>query len=245
MKSFFTSVGLMVLKSLILRIKKLVNKRLGDKELLKPQDICFRNDQFFFTDQTNVSIFDNNLKLLSSFPVPPQKFGNVPYLTVDDNFIYVTSNSTHNVYIYTKERKVKNTIGSSSRGSADGTFNDPSGLTTNKNTLYVCDLENHRTQAFSTSKFIFENKWGSKGTGNGQFHFPGSISYSVDVLYVGDMFSIQLFTTEGTFIQRIGSRYVGMEEGKFSVIAGICIRQNELYVSDRGNKRIQVFRRKE
>jgi len=209
--------------------QKLDNKKLN---LDTPKNICFYNNQFYITDRKNVSIFNNNLKLVLSFPLPPK--AHVPYITVDDNFIFVTSNATHNVYVYSKEGKLEQTIGS--------TLKNPLGLTTNQNTLYVCDCGNHQIQTFLKNEFTFENKWGRHGTEHGQFDEPETISYCVDVLYVGDKCSIQLFTIEGSFLQRIAVR--GKQIGGFMCgIQGICIRNNELYVSDCGNDRIQVFRR--
>jgi len=58
---------------------------------------------------------------------------------------------------------------------------------------------------------------------------------------VGDYCSVQLFKCEGIFLQRIGGKGYGREEGEFHDVLGICIVRDRMYVSDWGNKRIQVF----
>jgi len=122
-----------------------------------------------------------------------------------------------------------------------GEFNEPRGITLNKDLLYVCDYYNHRIQTFWKVNYIFHNTWGLLGEQNGQFNYPYAICFSEDIVYVGDGCSVQLFTFDGEFIQRIGGKRGGKEEGQFTNALGICIVKNRLYVSDTNNKRIQIF----
>jgi len=64
------------------------------------------------------------------------------------------------------------------------------------------------------------------------------------MIYIGDRFSLQLFSKDCVCRQRIGSHKVGNGMDEFSRIYGICIVNDELYVSDSNNRRIQIFRRK-
>jgi len=75
------------------------------------------------------------------------------------------------------------------------------------------------------------------------FFLPCSICNWENILYVGDSVSVQLFTSEGTFLSRLGDKNVGKKEGQFEGAWGLCCVRDRLYVSDWGNSRIQVFQR--
>jgi len=113
----------------------------------------------------------------------------------------------------------------------------------NNNTLYICDSFNHRIQSLNKNHFSFCTQWGSHGTDNGQFRYPESICNWENILYVGDNVSVQLFTSEGTFLSRLGDKKVGNKKGQFQQAWGLCCVRDRLYVSDRLNSRIQVFQR--
>jgi len=210
--------------------------------LFFPSDIDLYQNCLYIIDKNNVSIFNLQFQLLSSFPIPSTQIFAWNHLKVDDNFIYVTIYSQHQVFIYTRDGKIKNTIGSTSESSKVGEFNKPFGLTLDKNTLYICDYLNHRIQTFSKDDYSFCKQWGSRGRDNGQFIFPYSISYWEGILYVGDDCSVQLFTFEGTFLQRIGGKKEGKDAGQFDRAWGICVVGDRLYVSDYVNERVQVFK---
>jgi len=105
-----------------------------------------------------------------------------------------------------------------------------------------CDYGNDRIQALSKNNYVYIRHWGKKGLGDGQFSCPYSIFYDEKILYVGDNKSVQLFTCEGKFLQKIGSKQ-SKEMGQFKCAWGICVIEEQLYVSDYSNGRIQVFRR--
>jgi len=113
-----------------------------------------------------------------------------------------------------------------------------------KNILYICDKGNHRIQALLKSDYSFVRQWGRKGTNNGEFTQPYSIAYFEDIIYVGDNYSIQLFICDGKFVQRIGSRELGVAEGQFNLVSGLSVVKDRLYAADYNNSRIQVFKRK-
>jgi len=147
------------------------------------------------------------------------------------------------VYVYVREGKLQHTIGATTSSSKQGEFDRPRGLTVNNNSLYICDQKNHRIQSLNKNDFSFCTQWGSKGTDNGQFLFPSSICNWENILYVGDEVGVQLFTSEGTFLSRLGGKKIGCKEGQFYYARGICCVRDRLYVSDLLNSRIQVFQR--
>jgi len=90
------------------------------------------------------------------------------------------------------------------------------------------------------------NQWGTKGTDLGKFCSPGSIYYSLleEMFYIGDAYSIQLFTKDGICLQRIGDKQKGNGMNQFNMVYAICLIRDQLYITDNENNRIQIFRRK-
>jgi len=70
--------------------------------------------------------------------------------------------------------------------------------------------------------------------------FPYSICYWEEVFYIGDNVSVQLWTNELKFLQRIGES-IGTAVGKFHCVRGICIVKGRLHVNDKWNNRMQIF----
>jgi len=120
----------------------------------------------------------------------------------------------------------------------------PKGLTLNQNFLYLCDYSNHRIQILDKiNNFSFHKLFGKYGRSKNEFFLPYSIYLYQSLLYIGDEFSVQIFTNDNCkFIQRIGDDGVSQSEGKFSSVWGICVVDDCLYVSDTDNRRIQVFK---
>ena len=94
-----------------------------------------------------------------------------------------------------------------SPGTANGEFNDPSGIAVNASgDVYVADTQNHRIQKFDGSGSHLLT-WGTYGTGNGQFDRPRGIGVDgAGNVYVTDATSrIQKFSSDGTFLTAWGS----------------------------------------
>jgi len=204
-----------------------------------PSDLDFYQNCLYVIDQQKIFVFDRQLQLLHSFPIPHSSRA-YNHLKVNQNLIYVTIDGLHQLHTFTSEGKLKSTIGSTTASTRPGEFTDPRGLTADDTTLYICDCYNHRIQSLTKNSYSFRKQWGTKGAANGQFDFPYSIFYLEDVLYVGDFSSVQLFTCEGTFVQKLGNKK-GNGPGQFGCVRGVCVVRDRLYVCDYFNKRIQVF----
>jgi len=85
----------------------------------------------------------------------------------------------------------------------------------------------------------FLKQWGNgtSSTESGNFSLPYSIyHYLIDnTFYIGDYSSVQIFTKDDQCIQRI--------EDTFSIVYGVAIIDEQLYISDNLNNRIQIFKR--
>jgi len=90
---------------------------------------------------------------------------------------------------------------------------------------------------------MYCTKWGKgiPSTEEGQFYDPYSIYNYYDLIYVGDYCSVQIFWKDGMCIQRLGGKRSGNQMNHFSDVSALCIMDDQLYVSDYNNKRIQIF----
>jgi uncharacterized protein (TIGR03663 family) len=143
-----------------------------------------------------------------------------------------------------------------SQGKGQGQFQDPRGIAVDAadadGHVYVADSGNHRIQKFDSSgQFI--TQWGSEGDGPGQFKEPWGIAVdAAGHVYVADTWNhrVQKFDADGNFLLQWGSfkdtgGVAAGDGGLFWGPRAIAIDQagagGHVYVTDTGNKRMQVF----
>lgn len=136
--------------------------------------------------------------------------------------------------------------------AADGSpvVTDPKNLTYGPDgKLYVVEGRTSRVIVFNADGTI-SSSWGSRGPGDGQFQEPWGVAVAANGdVYVADTWNhrIQHFDASGRFLGKWGRMgdakgSVDAEEGLFWGPRAVAISPDgELYVSDTGNKRIQVF----
>jgi len=192
----------------------------ADNQLNRPEDITFSPFGIFVTDTGN----DRILKFNSSF-ILVNKWG--------------------------------------TKGTGDGQFIHPHAIDVDSyGNVYVGELNRPGVQVFdSNGKFL--KKWGSSGTGDGQFSVPQEhiAVDNRDRVYIVDGASnprVQVLDTNGHFLGKIGSYCqistgtgcvdpdgsgpLKLGDGQFSKPEHVSIDpKGNVYVVDRGNKRIQVF----
>ena len=124
-------------------------------------------------------------------------------------------------------------------GNRPGEFDMPNGIQLSRdNELYVCDTNNHRIQVFDKD-LNFIRAIGREGDGNGCFASPDDLDFDQrGNLYVADErgHRIQVLTPQGEHIRFIGRP--GKQLGELYNPVSVAI----LYITDRFNERISVFK---
>ena len=152
------------------------------------------------------------------------------YVGIDDGCIYV--------FDQTGQRK--NTIGR--RGSGDGQFCSPSGISIKGDVLYVADTYNHCVQKLTSSgKFL--HKFGQQGSDQGQFNRPKAVIIdSNNKLIVSDCgnYRIQIFNENGGWLLTIDGK--GTADHSFQYPWGLALDpQGNIHVAAIGSNTIKVF----
>ena len=82
--------------------------------------------------------------------------------------------------------------------------------------------------------------FGSRGNRPEEMMYPAGIATDdADNIYVSSQHKLQKFTSRGELIKCTGEK--GKKEGQFDVPRGLTLYDNEVYVCDRYNHRIQIF----
>ena len=107
--------------------------------------------------------------------------------------------------------------------------------------MYVTEYSNGQVAVFDRSgKRICTI--GSEGHGPGQFLSPRYIAIDMnDNIYVTSNHKLQKFNRNGEFVKSVGSGSAGSKPGEFNYPQGVKVYQNQAYVCDMENNRIQVF----
>jgi len=213
-------------------------------------DLDQKKSLVYIAGRNCVTILDLNLDFLSSWKLPkepPFIWSTFRGLKIDGNILYLTINGLNQICLCnSQDGKLLKEFGTIHGGSGDGQFSQPYGVTVDGQYLYICDCGNHRVQILMKENGIYYEKWGKEGSEEGQFRFPYSIYNNVleDLIYVGDDHSVQLFKKDGVCIQRLGDKKRGSQMNQFRAVYSICVGEDDrLYVSDRSNKRIQIYKR--
>ena len=198
-----------------------------------PYGIAFNSHQEMIVSECGghtLSIFDIRGQKIRTFGSCGDSSDQMEYpagiATDDTDNIYVSSE--HKLQKFTSSGELIKCIGR--RGSKEGEFNDPRGVTLYDNQVYVCDRNNHRIQVFDLD-LNFVRSIGSCGKGRGEFGAPHDVQFdTAGNMYVAEYGNkgVQVMDTSGQFIRSFGQE----GEGKLGEPSGLHIADKYVYVSD-------------
>jgi sugar lactone lactonase YvrE len=160
-------------------------------------------------------------------------------LSPDGKFVYVCSLNSSTIGKFKPDGEFVSGWGG--KGKTNGLFNEPSGMSTDKDgNVFVADAWNGRIQKFDPKgKFLLE----IGGTKAG-FYSPRNVGVNkYGIVVVADTGTSRLhrFDVDGN---RIGNPIGGQGRalGKFNEVFGIAFdSKGRIYAADTGNRRVQVF----
>ena len=119
-------------------------------------------------------------------------------------------------------------------------LNYPHGIAVNsRGEMIVSEWGGHQIAIFDIRGQRIRT-FGSHGNSPEQMKLPAGIAIDdMDNIYVTSYHKLQKFTSSGELIKCVGQR--GSKEGEFNDPLGLALHNNEVYVCDHDNHRIQVF----
>ncbi|CAI8027774.1 E3 ubiquitin-protein ligase TRIM71 [Geodia barretti] len=210
--------------------------------LSTPYGIAFNSHQEMIVSECaghRSSIFDIRRQKIGTFGSHGDSPDQMKYpkgiATDDTDNIYVSS--LNKLQKFTGSGELIKCIGR--RGSKEGEFDDPRGVTLYDNQVYVCDHYNHRIQVFDLD-LNFVRSIGSRGKGRGELDAPDDVKFdTAGNMYVAewDNERVQVMDTSGQFIRVFGQE----GEGKLRAPSGLHIVNKYVYVSELSGHCIVVY----
>jgi len=184
-------------------------------------------------------------QIISSWNLP-QSIVNIRGLITNEKKLYLTCRTLSQVLVCNlqstaTELQILQQFGDIKSGSGQNQFHTPWGLAMHQNFLYVSDCNNHRIKILKKDLGTVYDIWGQgpKESSDGYLCYPYGLCIANEIIYIGDQYSVHLYSLNGLFIQRLGD-----EEPKPSAVLSIIVWNDFLYTLDGNASRIQVFRPK-
>ena len=223
------------------------NVRSDENRLIKPKGVAISSDNIMFVTSNHcVKKFTLEGQFIAS--VGSQGSGtlqfNVPCAIAcnhTSNRVYVCDTHNSRIAILNHDLTFHDSFGS--KGMEITQLHRPEGIAVdNKGNVFVADYSNHRIQIYDESGHYLSS---ITGTIPGQnLHGPHSVSVGPDdCVYVveHDANRVSVFDDNGTYIKSFGK--AGKKDGEFSKpYAVTVVNDGYVYVSDTGNRRVQVFK---
>lgn len=199
--------------------------------------------------KSNVVKFDLNGKYLTKWGSEGSGNGQFNYswgIAVDNSGnVYVADSRNYRIQKFNSNGQFLTKWGS--EGSGDGQFKLPIGIAISSTNVYVTDLLDHSINMFDLNG-NFIKKWKSFDEINSYSYNPsGVVTDSLNNVYVSTYDdstikwnNVRKYKNDGGYILQWGK--YGSDIGQFINAYGIGIdKDNNIYLADSGNNRIQVF----
>jgi DNA-binding beta-propeller fold protein YncE len=134
----------------------------------------------------------------------------------------------------------------------DGGYNQNNGVAVAGPSVFVLETFGQRVQKFNTSSYCrsagncpgWQLQFGSReppGAQSKGFAYPRGLAYGSGYLWVGDTHDAQAWTTDGVFVHRFGSAGTAVGAFKGGGLGIAAPGDGNVYTTDTGNCRLQVF----
>lgn len=167
-------------------------------------------------------------------------FGPRSLTLMDDNQLLVTDTGNHRLQVFNRDGAFVSTVGS--LGAAPGQLNEPVGLASHEDWIYLADTWNARVQRFSTD-LSPQLEWSIDGwQGDSTENKPYLAVDSQGRVYATDPENsrVLIFNGDGQYLARFGQPGSGIDA--LGLANGIAIdEQDNVYVADARNSRILRF----
>ena len=226
-------------------IKKFGSRGNRNGQFVYPCDVAFDdNNELYVTDSHNhrVQKFDSHGNYLLQFGGEGIGEGQLKCpvgITTHQEKVCIADRGNHRISVFKSDGKFCNVIGEQQLSQHfDVTINM-------NNEILVADWRNHCIYTFTLDGHYIKNMTLRKEIGSLQLKDPCSITTdSNGFILLADTsinnHCISIFDKIGNCIYCFGSK--GSNEDQFKFPSGIAIGpNNDIYVSDTGNKRIQIF----
>ncbi|MFQ6610662.1 MAG: 6-bladed beta-propeller [Fidelibacterota bacterium] len=206
-----------------------------------PIDVAIAENSVFvaYSSVGYIDEFDFRGEFIKSI-IPSDNIQRITGIFYRNSFLYIVDTPGHSVLKMDGKGKTVHLI--DTRGEKDGTLNFPTFIYIGDNgNIYVTDTMNFRVQVFDGNGNCL-NTVGKRGISTGQLNRPKGISVddSGNLYIVDSSFdNVQIFSPKGKYLDLIGSS--GEAPGQFIMPTDIAVSKDLIYVSDTGNKRIQIF----
>ena len=154
--------------------------------------------------------------------------------------VYVADYNNHRIQVLNSDLTYSSSFGR--EGSGNGSR--PCDISTDGDgNVFVADFYNHGIQVF-TAGGVYLRQFGKEGEREGEVKSPQCVFVDSrnNLVYVTEHGNcrVSIFSTDGEFIKSFGRK--GNGPAQFNLPCGIALdKSGTLYVSDRGNSRIQFF----
>ncbi len=163
-------------------------------------------------------------------------------VAVDQNGnIYIVDSGNHRIAVFDDAGEYISTI--SKKGQKQGELTNPVGIDVNENNIYIADKDNHRIQIFD-----IDGKYKKSITlrQDGKLIRPIDIAVNKDLklLYISgnNNHKLMAYDYSGKLLHQWGGE--GTNRGEFRYPATISLFNNNVYVVDVLNSRVQIFNAK-
>lgn len=152
--------------------------------------------------------------------------------------IYVADSDNDRIQVFTKNGQFIKQWGHV--GNAPSEFSQPRNLAIDSSdNVYVVDAGNNRIQKFN-AEGVFITMWGGRGKAKGQFEYPAGIAIdqSQNIYTIEHAGRVQKFTSTGRWSS---SWLVSVPAQYMTMIRGIAVDNNSVYIADYNNSRILKY----